>query len=244
MKAVIPAIALFFALLAVGAVFAQDADQLPEPITEAVDSYLTGIYGEDLVAWSPTSRRNITEVPGDVECRVVDTGLPRGNTILTVNMNRRGRIWKRVPVSCRVLAFAWVPTASRNLDRHDVLNADNVRWERREITTVRGRWFDDPDEFSGSVWRTNRRVRRGDVLTLDRIEEKPQVLRGQQVSLVANVAGVFVETSGLALEDGSTGDRVRVQNPESGTQLYGYVEGEGKVQVQGVIRTRSGRQSP
>ncbi len=232
------------ALVTVLSAYAQNEKGLPEPVVKAVDSYLSDIYGDDLVAWTPTSTRNVLEVPADVECEVVDTGLPRGNTILTVNMNRRGRIWKRVPVSCRVLAFAWVPTAGTDLDRHTTLTSDNIRWERREITTIRGRWFDSPSEMNHTVWRTNRKVRRGDILTLDYLEEKPQVVRGQFIDLVASVAGVQVETEGLALEDGSIGDKVRVKNTQSGTQLYGLVQGEGKVEVQGIIQTRRGRVSP
>jgi flagellar basal body P-ring formation protein FlgA len=71
----------------------------------------------------------------------------------------------------------------------------------------------------------------GTVLTADLLTRDLIVKRGQQVMLVFDAHGLAVQAPGLALSDGGTADRIRVQNQTSLKVVEGIVESGNLVRV-------------
>jgi flagellar basal body P-ring formation protein FlgA len=71
----------------------------------------------------------------------------------------------------------------------------------------------------------------GTVLTADLLTRDFVVKRGQQVMLVFDAHGLAVQAPGLALSDGGTADRIRVQNQTSLKVVEGIVESGNLVRV-------------
>jgi len=71
----------------------------------------------------------------------------------------------------------------------------------------------------------------GAVVTADMLTRDLLVKRGQQVSLVFDTGGLAVQAQGLALADGGTADRIRVQNLSSLKVVEGVIESGNLVRV-------------
>jgi flagella basal body P-ring formation protein FlgA len=71
----------------------------------------------------------------------------------------------------------------------------------------------------------------GTTLTTDLLTRDLVVKRGQQVVLVFSAGGLAVQAPGLALADGGTADRIRVQNQTSLKVVEGVIESGNLVRV-------------
>jgi flagella basal body P-ring formation protein FlgA len=65
------------------------------------------------------------------------------------------------------------------------------------------------------------------------IANRKLVANGAEVKLVYAEGGLFITTTGSALQDGSIGDVVRVRNDDSGVTVSGAVQPDGSVRVGG-----------
>lgn len=65
------------------------------------------------------------------------------------------------------------------------------------------------------------------------VSNRKLVANGAEVKLVYAEGGLFIVTSGAALQDGSIGDFVRVRNSDSGVTVSGSVQPDGSVKVGG-----------
>jgi flagella basal body P-ring formation protein FlgA len=57
------------------------------------------------------------------------------------------------------------------------------------------------------------------------------VANGAEVRLIYAEGGLLIVTSGMALQEGSAGDLIRVRNIDSGVTISGVVQPDGTVMV-------------
>lgn len=229
-------ITLLLALLVLSVPVAGFAQELPIALSRAIDQYLEGQWQDADVLWILERNQSIPQLTG-YDSFSVDSGeMPRGNTILRIELFRDGDIIKRVPLKLVVTPVAWVPVASIQLSRNDVLSNMNIRWEKRDVTRIRGKWLRNTTLLSNSEYWVTRRINAGDPILLSDIEEKPDILIGDQVTLVAEKGSVTISMPGIALQDGKEGDTIRLRNPVYDSIVSGKVVGEKKVVVQRVER--------
>ena len=89
--------------------------------------------------------------------------------------------------------------------------------------------LDDPGKIIGS--RVLRPIPAGGVIPPGALAKPLLVERGQSVTLVSRGDWISVRAVGVAIEDGSAGDHVRVRNLSSGHTVGGVVEERGVVGV-------------
>ncbi|MCS6924385.1 MAG: flagellar basal body P-ring formation chaperone FlgA [Candidatus Binatia bacterium] len=132
-----------------------------------------------------------------------------------------GREITKVWVQAEIRIFAQVVVTSRPLAHHEVITADAVRLERREISTLATRAFTKIEEV---VDRQAARALAVNEILTPALVQQPRVLRrGSAVTLLYESSALRVETSGQALEGGKIGDRIRVKNSSSGKVLEGQI---------------------
>lgn len=76
-----------------------------------------------------------------------------------------------------------------------------------------------------------RPVRAGAVMTPRHVRTPLQVKRNETVSLIFRRGSLTMETTGRALGEGSTGDRISVMNSTSRKRVMGRIVGPGQVEV-------------
>jgi flagellar basal body P-ring formation protein FlgA len=129
-------------------------------------------------------------------------------------------------VHVRVTETAPVVVASVNLARGEVISAAHLTVEMRPSHFIRVNYLDSPELLIGS--RSKRNIRSGTPLLLSQI---CMVCKGDAVTIFATIKGLRVKTTGIALEDGSLGEQVKVKNKKTGKVLNARVDGVESVQV-------------
>jgi flagellar basal body P-ring formation protein FlgA len=122
-----------------------------------------------------------------------------------------------------------VLVSARSLARGALLDASDVRAERRDVLRLPYGYVADPARIEDM--RLSRSVGAGTALNPGMLAERLLVERGRGVSIVARSGGISIRASGMALEDGVAGDRVRVRNLASGRVVNAVVENTGIVVV-------------
>jgi flagella basal body P-ring formation protein FlgA len=79
--------------------------------------------------------------------------------------------------------------------------------------------------------RTHHILTVGRVVLKEDLEEIPQVLRGQEVTVEVKHGAVEIETSAVALREARLGEPVTLQNPTSHMTYAARVVGQGRVAV-------------
>jgi flagella basal body P-ring formation protein FlgA len=132
-------------------------------------------------------------------------------------------------VSARVTHRGEVLVATRNLPRGAVLAESDLASEERNIEEGPSGYLTEPAQAVGK--RTIRPLRFGRPATSGALEDVQVIERGQRVWLLAQSRALSVRMSGTALEGGTPGDRIRVQNDASKRVVQGLVGEDGSIRV-------------
>jgi flagella basal body P-ring formation protein FlgA len=153
-----------------------------------------------------------------------------GSVPITLVYLERGREVRRETVTAQVeLAVrAWV--AARRLRRGDDVRAEDVREVELSSRQLPQGALLDASAAIGK--RAARAVPEGAVWRAAWLETAHLVRRGDLVPLVFMAGGLRIEARGRALEDGSAGAVIRVQNADSRRELAGRVAADGAVHVE------------
>jgi flagella basal body P-ring formation protein FlgA len=131
------------------------------------------------------------------------------------------RVLARFPVSVRVRAWQEVAVAAAELQRGQIVTTDDITFADRELNKLRGASINSVDDVVGK--RLMRRIRAGQVITSNHVENPPLVERGDEVFLLVEFNGITVGCSGKASQKGGRGDRILVRN-QYGRNLTGVIK--------------------
>ena len=129
-----------------------------------------------------------------------------------------------MPVRIKILKP--VVTAADPIARNTLLQSQHLTIDYQDEVLIRGDVFSDVNDLLGS--RSKRDLRPGQPI---RSSQLCVVCKGDKVSIVAQTGGLTVNTDGIAKEDGSFNDNVRVSNLNSGRVISAQVLGVGQVKV-------------
>ncbi|MFW5816013.1 MAG: flagellar basal body P-ring formation chaperone FlgA [Wenzhouxiangella sp.] len=150
-----------------------------------------------------------------------------GNTSVGVRCSGT-RPW-RIYVPVKVSREVEVAVLARSLPRGASLDAAAVRMQRLDTQTLGFGYYDDLAQVTGQTLR--RAAAAGTVLTPALVDIPPTVRKDEQVTLLAQRAGIAIRAPGRAMADAQTGDIVRVRNLSSEQIVEGVVRGPGEVVV-------------
>lgn len=123
--------------------------------------------------------------------------------------------------------FAKVWVAALAIPTGKLLARDDVTLEERN-------WAKTPDAITDLAQlegRTSRRAMKpGQIVRKRYLKGGESVKRGQDVRIVARHAQVEVSSAGTALEDGMTGETIRVRNTRTGRIIAARIAGPGTVE--------------
>ncbi len=155
----------------------------------------------------------------------VTPGVHRFLLSVRVNGREEARFW----VDAEVRVFANVIVTSQPLAHYELLSAEKVRVERRDLGSLPLQPLMSLEELNGK--QAARPIEVNQVLTAAMVELPRVIRRGGAVTLVYESAGLRVETTGRAAEPGRVGDRIHVENPSSGKIVEGHILDERTVKV-------------
>lgn len=186
-------------------------------------------YQTDWEIWVPGAASHLPECPG----KLVVTG--RDNQLLPVGRLKRqvsceqGQSPWHINVTIKASLTLPVVVTQTALSRGQSLDASMLMIEKRTLDRADEFFTDIRDAIGMEV---SRRVRSGDILSPTLVSKPPWVLKGNQVVIIAAKNGINASTQGVALEDGSQGDQIEVQNSTSQKVIHAMVSGLNQVRTQ------------
>ena len=138
------------------------------------------------------------------------------------------RPWK-VYVPIEVFVTRQVLVAANPLSKGHLVTAADLRREPRDVTRMTSGYIDEPAQVIGQ--RIRMPVMVGRPLTPRMLEADSIIRRGQTVTLVVASGSLDIKMGGKALSDGALGQRIQVENTNSGRIVEGIVRSAEHVEV-------------
>lgn len=203
-----------------------------QQLSSQAEQYLkAGIQGGDVTLAALGQPPDIQVPPGEVSFKIE---LPYGiryntATHVTVGIQVAGQPFTTAKLRFDIRKYEQVAVASRALAAREPLTAESITLERRDIGRLPPGYFTDVNKILGLS--VKRQIAPGTAIT-DSLLEKPLIIkRGKPVSIVAKYGGIEVTVAGTALQNGSEGQFIRVQNTNSKKIITGKVVDETTVQI-------------
>lgn len=131
-----------------------------------------------------------------------------------------------VPALARV--YRSVAVAGRNLQRGDVISANDLATDIKDVSDFRMGFCLTPDALVGKEVKYN--INKGETFRNSALDAPLVIKRGDTVSMEASAGEISVRTSGTAVSDGRVGQQIRVKNNQSARVINAKVVGPGQVQ--------------
>lgn len=140
-----------------------------------------------------------------------------------------GKVVKNMTLSIDLEALAPVAIAADDLPRGTILTPEDLTMVTMDLATLRSPCL-DAQELVGKKLR--RSIRMGAPFMLSALETPPLVKRGDMVTITASKGSLTVTARGLAQENGSADDTIRVKNINSQKEIFCRVTAPSAVEVE------------
>lgn len=184
-----------------------------------------------------------SQVPADTQVPLGDIQMvvrPLGATALTkrvtvwVDLLAGERLMKSVPVRFEVEAMVRAARAGTDLSAGRPLDPGQLRAEPVDLAAAAlpaDAGFLSPDDVRTKSLQLRRGAQSGDIVSTQHVRPTPEVERGQLATLVLAQGAMLIESRVEALEDGRTGQTVRVRRQGSAQPTTARVSGPGRVEM-------------
>jgi flagella basal body P-ring formation protein FlgA len=132
-----------------------------------------------------------------------------------------------IPIEAHLWRDVWV--AQSPMKRGDRLLTSDLSKERRDILQLKDVCLSQSLDDDSLELTENLNV--GSALLNRSVRAHPVIQRGRMVDAVVTEGVMMITVKALALEDGATGQTIRMKNPKSGGEFRGKVQNEQTVQV-------------
>lgn len=150
-------------------------------------------------------------------------------TSVSIAVIVNGQLFSKVGLNVDVKLFSQVVVVNNQMRLGEIVTTDNVRYERLEIGRLGAGYFTNLNKVVGLAAR--RSLTPG-MVVLDSMVNKPVLIKqGNMVNIVAYIGSMEVIAGGQALQDGSAGQLIRVQNINSTKIISAKVLDGSTVQV-------------
>lgn len=189
------------------------------------------VTSEDMSIVPIGSVQDIAAPIGNV---VLTPSLPYGihynvPTIVTVGVSVNEQPISKVNLKFNIKLYRQVAVANSQIGVGEILTVDNVRYERMDVGKLETGYFTDLNKVLGLAAR--RSFSPGMVIMDSSVSKPVLVKRGSTVNIVAYIGDMTVTAVGQAMQDGSEGQLIRVQNSNSMKIITGKVVDGNTVQV-------------
>ena len=168
---------------------------------------------------------------GQVSIEVVPSSRRTNGRMIPVllEVSRGPVVVETIPIVANVKYYDDVLVASRPIQRGESLASEAFSIERRAVTTILGRYVNNPSAIDGK--RAKMRIPFGRHIDPRFIEPIPDISRGDRVLIEVQVGGIQASADGVASQNGVIGEKIVVQNTSSREKLLAEVVEPGRVRV-------------
>jgi flagella basal body P-ring formation protein FlgA len=122
-----------------------------------------------------------------------------------------------------------VVVAANEMHRGALISRDDIKLEKRDISRLHRGYLENLDQATGK--KVKQTIRSNQIITPSRITLPRAIKRNSRVTILASSDIIQVRMVGIALENGSIGERIRIRNQSSKREIDAKVIAPGVVQV-------------
>ncbi len=167
--------------------------------------------------------------PQDLSIKPLTQTDPIGLYTILATLSVNGDPAETGEVRMKISKFASVVVATDRFERHEHLSPDRLSIERMDVTNLREQPLTSLADISGS-W-AKRNLRKGMILTLPAVEKIPDVLVGKEMLIVYDDGLCRVTAPGIAMQEGSSGEFIRIKNKATNKVITGRIIDDREVAV-------------
>jgi flagella basal body P-ring formation protein FlgA len=170
------------------------------------------------------TRHQLHECTGHLAISLAGSGAIKRSTTVKLHCDSTPEWELLVPVRIKVLRpFV---TVNEAITKETVLDSSNLKLDFMDEVMMRGDSFDSIEILLGS--RSKRDLRPGQPVRSNQI---CVVCKGDSVEILADTGRITIRTTGIAQQDGSFNQQIKVENSRSHKMISAKVVAVGKVQV-------------
>ncbi|GFZ86513.1 flagellar basal body P-ring formation chaperone FlgA [Dyella caseinilytica] len=228
MKPLVITTLLLMAATANAAIADTTASQLRAAAEQAARAQYGGAGNRVVIMPTPLNPRlHLAACPHALQTRLPNLQGTPSRVAVAVSCSGSPGWTIQVPVQMQV--FRQVLVTSHPLARGDIPGPADVHTEERDVTRLGYGYITSLDELTGHSLA--RPLIAGAVLEPGDLNGRQTVRAGEEVALIADLDGIEVRASAMALDGGDTGAHLRVRNGNSGKIIDGIVIAAGQVQA-------------
>ena len=148
-----------------------------------------------------------------------------GSTTVGIRCNG-DKPWK-IFIGTHIHIYKYVWVSNHALSRDQQITIEDISQERRDITKLSNGYLHANTQLIGKQMKRN--IPANQVLTNIMLQSKKLVKRGDRITIISRSGRIEVQAIGVALSDGSKGDRIRVRNMSSKREIEAYVSDKHRV---------------
>ncbi len=136
---------------------------------------------------------------------------------------------KILNISVRIIDFIEMPFATKNIYRNSIISSDDI-----EYKLIDKNKYESNDIINLNIIgkKSTKYIQKGSLIQSNMIESDKIINRGDKVIIYSNSGAISVKAQGIALEDGSEGQPIRISIEASNKRiLYGIVQADGSVLI-------------
>jgi len=153
-----------------------------------------------------------------------------GDTVFKVLFFKDDTIIREEPVRVRIEVMLDIPVSARAIERDVEIRKEDIRIAGRWFTRMPSNSITDPAEIIGK--RASVGIRPNSEITRGMVKNSILVKRGKVVRIILENGPMRILSVGLAEEDGSRNDVIRVRNTSSNKMVYARVVENSVVKVE------------
>lgn len=203
-------------------------------IVEALRPHLIerGMPDQAEIALNGTSETICISIAAGAELAVTDLQYDPGRQRFTAQMEvpAGSPSAQHLRVAGQVFLTTAVPVLRSTMRHGEIITADDIDYVTLRVDQLKRDTLTDPEQLIG---RTPRRfVQAGAPITDIQVERPRMVSKGSVVTMSYRTPYMTLTTQGRAMEHGSLGDQVRVQNMQSNNTVIAVVTDHNAVTVE------------
>ena len=218
---------LLFSLPAASAAAQQSIASIQEAVSAFVSASLDAGGNYKIEAAPLDSRLSLPVCEVPLQVFVQSGGLKPGRNTLGVRCTA-GQNWM-IYSQVTLKSYKDVLVLSKPLRRNEIIAADAITRESREVSSLQQGYLVDPATIVNKQAARNLAI--GTVLNPSSYADLTLVKRGERVNIQLGKAGMSISSAGTALMNGAKGDRISVKNSSSQRVIQAVVIDAGLVSV-------------
>ncbi len=200
-------------------------------LVEQAEQYLKTTITGDVTITALGQPQDIQVPPGEVTYQVK---LPYGiryntPTNISVGVFVDGQPSTQVILRFDIKKFQQVAVAAKSLSAGEVITTDNITFERRNVGRLPAGYVTELAKIQGLT--VKRSLAPGIVLTDRMLKKAVLITRGKPISILAQIGSIQVMVAGTAMQNGSEGQFIKVQNTTSQKVIVGQVIDDTTVRI-------------